>query len=124
MREAAGAFDAILLDVDNGPDALTRAANDALYREDGLRSARRALDCRRRPRRLVRRAGRRLLEAARAVRVRRRHAHGPRRPCEERRPPHDLDRGPDRRLTPANLPAQRGRSRHRPLATFDRLPIC
>ena len=43
MREAAGAFDAILLDVDNGPDGLTRADNDLLYREDGLRSARRAL---------------------------------------------------------------------------------
>ena len=43
IREAAGAFDAILLDVDNGPDGLTRADNDLLYREDGLRSARRAL---------------------------------------------------------------------------------
>ena len=43
IREAAGAFDAILLDVDNGPEGLTRAGNDALYREDGLTSARRAL---------------------------------------------------------------------------------
>jgi spermidine synthase len=43
MREAAGAFDAILLDVDNGPDGLTRADNDLLYREDGLHSAHRAL---------------------------------------------------------------------------------
>ena len=40
---AAGAFDAILLDVDNGPDGLTRADNDALYGEAGLRRARRAL---------------------------------------------------------------------------------
>ena len=40
---AAGAFDAILLDVDNGPDGLTRAGNDALYGDEGLRSARRAL---------------------------------------------------------------------------------
>ena len=43
IREAAGAFDAILLDVDNGPEGLTRAGNGALYREDGLISARRAL---------------------------------------------------------------------------------
>jgi spermidine synthase len=43
IREAAEAFDAILLDVDNGPDGLTRADNDLLYREDGLQSARRAL---------------------------------------------------------------------------------
>jgi spermidine synthase len=43
IREAAGAFDAILLDVDNGPDGLTRAGNDGLYRADGLHSARRAL---------------------------------------------------------------------------------
>ena len=43
MRAAKGAFDAILLDVDNGPDGLTRAGNDALYAEAGLKSAQRAL---------------------------------------------------------------------------------
>jgi spermidine synthase len=43
IGEAAGAFDAILLDVDNGPDGLTRADNDVLYREEGLRTSRRAL---------------------------------------------------------------------------------
>ena len=43
IREETDAFDAILLDVDNGPDGLTRAGNDALYGEAGLRSARRAL---------------------------------------------------------------------------------
>jgi spermidine synthase len=43
IREAAGAFDAILLDVDNGPDGLTRAENDLLYGEAGLHAARRAL---------------------------------------------------------------------------------
>jgi spermidine synthase len=43
IREAAGAFDAILLDVDNGPDGLTRTGNDALYGEPGLRAAHRAL---------------------------------------------------------------------------------
>ena len=43
IREAPGRYDAILLDVDNGPNGLTRAANDALYEEAGLRTARRAL---------------------------------------------------------------------------------
>src|SRR5436190_5488655 len=36
-------FDAILLDVDNGPEGLSRAANDQLYGEAGLAAARRAL---------------------------------------------------------------------------------
>ncbi|MSP58783.1 MAG: hypothetical protein EXR72_00295 [Myxococcales bacterium] len=36
-------FDAILLDVDNGPHGLTRKANHLLYSEAGLASARRAL---------------------------------------------------------------------------------
>lgn len=40
---ARGEYDAILLDVDNGPDGLTRPANNALYTPDGLRAARRAL---------------------------------------------------------------------------------
>jgi spermidine synthase len=38
-----GAYDAILLDVDNGPDALVRAANDRLYTPAGLAAARDAL---------------------------------------------------------------------------------
>ena len=37
------AFDAILLDVDNGPEGLTRAANDRLYDLTGLKRARAAL---------------------------------------------------------------------------------
>ncbi len=36
-------FDAILLDVDNGPEAMTRASNDGLYDTNGLRAARAAL---------------------------------------------------------------------------------
>ena len=36
-------YDAILLDVDNGPEGLTRKANDALYDREGLAAARRAL---------------------------------------------------------------------------------
>lgn len=37
------AFDAILLDVDNGPDGLTRESNDRIYSAAGLDRARRAL---------------------------------------------------------------------------------
>lgn len=40
---AKGGWDAILLDVDNGPDALVRAANDGLYGAGGLAAARHAL---------------------------------------------------------------------------------
>lgn len=36
-------YDAILLDVDNGPDALTREANDGLYSSAGLAAAKAAL---------------------------------------------------------------------------------
>jgi spermidine synthase len=36
IREGRGAYDAILLDVDNGPDGLTRAGNDGLYSAGGL----------------------------------------------------------------------------------------
>lgn len=40
---AAGGWDAILLDVDNGPDGLSRAENDRLYRAGGLAATRDAL---------------------------------------------------------------------------------
>jgi spermidine synthase len=40
---ARGEFDAILLDVDNGPDGLTIAANDRIYDMAGLARARAAL---------------------------------------------------------------------------------
>lgn len=43
IRAEADAYDAILLDVDNGPEGLTRVANDTLYDLDGLNAARRAL---------------------------------------------------------------------------------
>ena len=43
IREGAGRFDAILLDVDNGPEGLSRAANDALYDTAGLGRAKAAL---------------------------------------------------------------------------------
>lgn len=39
----AGRYDAILLDVDNGPDGLTRAANDQLYAPRGLALAKASL---------------------------------------------------------------------------------
>ena len=43
IRMAKGVYDAILLDVDNGPDGLTRAGNDGLYSARGLAAARAAL---------------------------------------------------------------------------------
>lgn len=39
IAEARDAWDAILLDVDNGPDGLTRVSNDELYTAAGLRIA-------------------------------------------------------------------------------------
>ncbi len=43
IRAVPAAFDAILLDVDNGPDGLVRQANNQLYSERGLRAAKAAL---------------------------------------------------------------------------------
>jgi len=43
IRTAQRAYDAILLDTDNGPEGLTRPANDALYSQAGLAAALRAL---------------------------------------------------------------------------------
>lgn len=43
IRTSAGRYDAILLDVDNGPDGLSREGNDALYTAKGLAEARAAL---------------------------------------------------------------------------------
>ena len=43
IARARGPYDAILLDVDNGPDGLVRAANGRLYTPAGLGAAKRAL---------------------------------------------------------------------------------
>ena len=43
IRAARSEYDAILLDVDNGPEGITREANDRLYDLDGLTSAYMAL---------------------------------------------------------------------------------
>lgn len=43
IRSHQSRFDAILLDVDNGPEGLTRKGNDALYSSVGLNAARTAL---------------------------------------------------------------------------------
>jgi spermidine synthase len=43
IRTHPNAFDAILLDVDNGPEGLVRKANDALYNPKGLKAIHRAL---------------------------------------------------------------------------------
>ena len=43
IASARGQFDAILLDVDNGPDSISRDTNDRLYNLRGLHAARMAL---------------------------------------------------------------------------------
>jgi spermidine synthase len=43
IRASRAAFDAILLDVDNGPDAFTAAGNSGLYSDGGLSAVRDAL---------------------------------------------------------------------------------
>jgi spermidine synthase len=43
IRQAPDAFDAILLDVDNGPNAITDRGNDRLYSREGLQACMRAL---------------------------------------------------------------------------------
>lgn len=43
IRRAEASYDAIMLDVDNGPDGLTRPANDGIYAARGLAAAYRAL---------------------------------------------------------------------------------
>ena len=43
IGEGRGSYDAILLDVDNGPDGLSRAGNDGLYSPRGLGIAKAAL---------------------------------------------------------------------------------
>ena len=43
IRSSRATFDAILLDVDNGPEGLTRQANDGLYDSSGLKAAHAAL---------------------------------------------------------------------------------
>lgn len=43
IKSKRASYDAILLDVDNGPEGLTREENDCLYSLSGLRTAREAL---------------------------------------------------------------------------------
>lgn len=43
LKETALAYDAILLDVDNGPEGLTHTANDWLYSMEGLKTCMQAL---------------------------------------------------------------------------------
>jgi spermidine synthase len=43
MRSSPGYFDAVLLDVDNGPASLTASSNDALYDREGIATARASL---------------------------------------------------------------------------------
>lgn len=43
LRASSGRFDAVLLDVDNGPDAFTASTNASLYHDRGITSIRAAL---------------------------------------------------------------------------------
>lgn len=43
MRSSPGYFDAVLLDVDNGPAALTTSSNEGLYDREGIRVTRASL---------------------------------------------------------------------------------
>lgn len=43
LRRASSVYDAVLLDVDNGPDPLAHEGNAALYEAEGLRTIRHAL---------------------------------------------------------------------------------
>lgn len=43
IQQSEHAFDAIMLDVDNGPEALTSAGNDHLYSREGLQACMRAV---------------------------------------------------------------------------------
>jgi spermidine synthase len=43
IRQEPGGFDAILMDVDNGPEAIVRRENNWLYDADGLKATREAL---------------------------------------------------------------------------------
>jgi spermidine synthase len=43
VRAGAAAYDAILMDVDNGPEALTSRRNNHLYSDDGIAAAKKAL---------------------------------------------------------------------------------
>ncbi|WP_216319136.1 spermidine synthase [Deinococcus aestuarii] len=43
LRRGQGAYDAVLLDVDNGPEGMTHHGNDWLYSPQGLAAARRTL---------------------------------------------------------------------------------
>jgi len=43
LADGAGAYDCVLLDVDNGPDGLSKPSNDSIYNKVGLRSIHDAL---------------------------------------------------------------------------------
>ena len=78
IQSSASAFDAILLDVDNGPEGLTRQANDALYDLKGTESDPPRLATARRPGGVVVRAEPLVFEATAFRRFRGRRSRRPR----------------------------------------------
>ena len=86
IRQSAGGFDAILMDVDNGPEALVRAENDCDPPRLRSRRGRAAA------RGLVGEPGSRLQQAVAAGRVRRRRARRAPASRRQRAAAHNLDR--------------------------------
>ena len=90
IKSASKRYDAILLDVDNGPSGLVRADNDGLYSMKGLAAATRRAEARRHSRDLVCRRRRRLHAPPEGCRVQGRGSHRPRTQQRQRAAPHDL----------------------------------
>ena len=85
IRDANPPYDAILMDVDNGPDALNRDANDSLYSVDAPRG-----EARRRAGGVVRRPGPGLLRPYAALGLRGRRTPRRRQPLGQGAPAHHL----------------------------------
>ena len=121
LRSSPGKFDAVLLDVDNGPAALTSSDNAWLYDDQGIVGSSRRAQEERGAGRLVRARGPQIREAAAPGRVRcGRRARA--RPVEKRRPsPHDLC-GAQSLVEPGGGVEPNGRGRHGRRDLHDRDP--
>lgn len=91
IKQPAGDFDAILLDVDNGPEAMTAADNEWLYSSPGLRQTYTALRPAGGCRVLVGEGGSTIREPTKKDRFQGSTAHGES-PPGQGQPPHDFRR--------------------------------
>ena len=94
IRSSASHFDAILLDVDNGPDGLTRKANDALYDYPGCTRRPSGITTRRRAHHLVGEARPEIHPPSSQGEFRRRCAQGTGRRLPRRQEAYNLDSDP------------------------------